>query len=285
MVHTLRKGFTVTKFRDLFVLHLIGILIDRKYSGILRLTLEQNAEVHLHQGTVTDVECDELPAADALRAILWQHAGTFGLQAGPNAPNGLHYTDLVESLIQKSAPPMPASCLMMTNLFIERTTLKPVQQSAFRDTGFNILLNIKKGDILPGAQQLMPAEEFWPGLLHLASNGQVICSYGPVLGKLLQELQHSLHAKLAKLLGAHISKTYEEKLTRRMHSAWPEWTPEAALDPLLDPLCGAAPYYDWAQCLRDVIHEIGAPTITNRSYKKALAELSPEQAAVFRQLL
>jgi hypothetical protein len=272
----------VLAFRDIFVLQIIGILQDRKYNGRLRLACDKNpASLSLREGRVTHITYGTHDNREALRLLLWRSLGEVELDPQtPPLEGHLDYAALVEDLLLTTLPPMPAACPLLEHAQVMRTGLKPAHQSAFRDHGFNILLHIKKDMYATDLYAHAPTETFWPAFLHLCSNGQVLCDYGPSLGALLQRFEKELCAILEKLLGPQASKTYQEAFAKHMRGLWPTWKNGTGFDIIY----GAMPYYDWTKSQKHGLNALGTPTMTAHCHDKALAKLSPADTLLFKQL-
>ncbi len=268
-------------FRDIFVLQIIGILQDRKFSGQLRIKQgRQNASVTFSDGNIGTVHLGKQIDQDALKDMLWWTHGELELLSDVSTPGHIDYAQMLEDLLQTDTPAMPAACPMMEAAVLERKGLKPAQQSAFRDAGFNILLRISKDSPVHDIRQDMANEEFWPALLYLASNGQVLFNYEPTLGKLMRDLQNDISSKMEKLLGQHVCNTFSTNLSKKITDAWPECGEFFRFDPIY----GAAPYYHWAKTIKTTLAEIGTSTMTSHCYEKAVERLSPADNMLFEQL-
>jgi hypothetical protein len=282
LAFTTIRLIAVFAFRDIFIIQIIGILQDRKYCGCLRLNCDEiPASIFFTEGRVTRIIYETHAPPEALRLLLWRCWGELELDTSvPPQEATLDYPALVEDILQQRLPPMPAVCPMLEYAQVERTSLKSAQQSIFRDSGFNILLAIKKNTRLLDLYPHIEPDLFWPVFLHLCSNGQLLCDYAPILGNLLHSFERDLFAFLQKLLGPQASKTCQDAFHKQMRTHWPAWHTGMTFDIVY----GAMPYYDWAKSLKSALAQLGAPTMTAHCYDKALSKLNDSDALLFKQL-
>lgn len=273
----------MSNFSDLFVIQIIGQLLDKKFKGTVNFNLEGvPARLQLSEGKVAHIAYESLPSRDALQAIIWRQQGKIELQEQKgNVGDGyLDYGAMIEEILATDCPSMPDTCPMMNRAYLQRTNLKPAQQSQFLELGFNILLHIKSGAGIEEASKNIPTQDFWRGVFHLAGNGQIVTGYTETLGKFLQHLEKNLAATLSKFLGPHIARTHAEKTTEILGMDWPAWNREEPADLIY----GSAPYKSWAKSLENALQQIGAPSFTKRSYQHVISKLKPDEANLLKQL-
>ncbi len=270
-------------FKNIFVIQILGMLIARKFSGIANLVIESNntASIWFEQGMVIGVRYSNLQDNQALKAIAWHSEGKVELakQVFPNNPLE-HYSLMVEELLKDAPQSIIDTCPMLMNSFITKAKLKPLKNSPFSLIGLTLLTQIGLDTQLLNVQKgKLSDQEFGDGFWYLTCNGLIICNYAKSIGILIQQLQDNLTAKIKKLMGPHVAKSYTEKLEQNISQQWSGWEKQP------DPIYGTSPYQVWVHTMQETTKQVGSQTLQKRCFEKSLSALSSQDADIINNFL
>lgn len=277
---------TMLRFQDLFVSQILGGLMSRRYIGMVNFIFEGNqapTSVWLNINGITHVQCQNEMGKEPLYAIYWRTHGKFGLypKVLPPVLPPTDFTDVAEHAITNMLPPLPISCPMLDNTYLQRDMKQTEKSGWFADNSRNMLRRIPSGGIeLSRLRSLSAGFAFWPTLLYLCSDGRVSCSYEQTLGGTLKKFEEHLIAKLTSLFGARAVTPFTHAVSEILQDSWPDWTSGE----LPDSLYGAAPYYLWAKTLKVKVSMVGIPTLAHRYYDQTLDKLITTDADLIRLL-
>jgi len=279
------------QFTDCFVIQIIGLLVNRKFSGDCHIRIEAvPVRLQFADGTPVNAFYKDLERVDALEKILWACRGEIELIPQNYLAGDWNYMDDMDPLIAKNSPPMPEYCPFIKNLSLEKSKNSVPNQSIFMETGQLILNNIRSSvstDIIE-MQKKVPNPEFWKSFFHLIGSGKMVGDYGQNLSLLLLKTQGHIIANLQKILGKRVAELYQERLSQDMDEHWPNFPKHKNYDRVYgayDRIYGTAPYRTWAALLSQAITKAVSTAMGHSCYKKALALLKPEEAELLQQLL
>jgi hypothetical protein len=279
--------FTMLRFQDLFIGQIIGILISRKYVGMINFSFENERNtisIWLNANGITHVQREATIGKELFFTIFGYTQGKLGLYPKVPAPGSppINFTELLEIAVTEMLPPLPISCPMLEQLYLQRDMLRPEKSSSLLNNSRDMLRRIPSGGIeTTKLRNLAAWSAFWPTLLFLCGDGRVICSYEQTLGKLLRTFEGHLTAKLTNLFGARALTPFNAAVQEILQNTWPD----LKTSELPDPLYGAAPYYTWAKALKEKVPMVGIPTLTHRCFEQALEKLTKQDADLMKRLL
>lgn len=279
------------QFTDCFVIQIIGLLVNRKFSGDCNIRIEAiPARLLFANGALINAFYKDLTRADALEKILWACRGEIELIPQNYAASDWNYMGDMDKLIAENSPPMPEYCHFIKNLSLEKSKQSVQNQSIFMETGQLIFNNIRSSvstDIME-MQKKVPDPGFWKSFFHLIGSGKIVGDYGQNLSLLLLKTQGYVIANLQKILGKRVAELYQERLSQEMDEQWPNFPKHKNYDRVYgayDRIYGTAPYRTWAALLSQTINKAVSTAMGHSCYKKALALLKPEEAELLQQLL
>lgn len=277
-------------FTDLFVIQIVGLLRNRKFSGDCNLRLEtMPAYLHFSEGLLIGASYGTLLKTEALAKILWASKGEIELAPQTYTASDWNFNEVIDQLIITSCPSMPGSCPFFAYLSLEKGKLAIQDESVFMTIGQLILNNMRGGgsDIAQAQINLAPSE-FWKGLFYLFGSGRIISDYGKNLSSLLLKVQGDVISNLQKVLGKRAADLYQDRLSQEMDEHWPNLPKHKNYDRIYgayDRIYGTAPYRTWVKLLGETTTKVASSVLGNSCYKKALASLKPEDANLLQQLL
>lgn len=277
---------TMLRFQDLFVAQILGELISKQYIGMVNFIFENDripTSIWLDANGINHAQHQTRMGKEILYAIYWRTQGKMGLYPKVTPPKlqPIEFKEIVEHAINKTMPPLPMSCPMLDNAYLQRGIIPLETFDLFADSSHNILQRIPLTGIeLNQLRSLSAGLAFWPTLLYLCTNGRVVCSYGQTLGKTIKSFETHLITKLTSLFGARAIIPFTHAVSEILRESWPDWVNNE----LPDSLYGAAPYYLWAQTLKLKISMVGIPTLANRCFDQALDKLTAQEADIIRLL-
>lgn len=270
-------------FKDIFAIQIVGLLVNRKFSGDCNFLInDASAQLRFSAGHLIGARYGALAKNDALKILLWVCQGEIDLVPKAYSESDWNYIEAIDAAIAESSPPMPSSCRFVKYLSLERSKLSPQAKSAFMMAGLSIYGNVRRGgtDIVQ-SQGNLSQQEFWQGLFHLFGSGQIVGDYGANLNDLLLKVQNDVTANLQKMLGKRAVQLYQERLSQELDARWPNWPRHKSYDPLY----GTAPYLTWMKLLSETTAKVTSTALGDACYKKALASLTPKEADFLQQLL
>jgi hypothetical protein len=263
-------------FKDIFVIQILGILIARQYSGVVRFVFNDNeAKVWFHKGIIIGMHCFNTLDTNVLKVIAWYHQGKITFEKQDFSGSFLDYPQLVEDLISHSSVVMPDICPMISQAFITRARLKPLKNSTFNQTSLPVLIEVGSGKLLEELKSHLSKKALWDNIVYLAANGLIITSYAQSLGIIVKNFQDALVDKIKKMLGAHVAKMYTDKLSENM----------APLLENIDPIYGSEPYRLWVKMIADSSQQVGMKNLQERCLESTLTNLSPNDGRIIHHFL
>jgi len=280
------------KFEDLFVIQIIGLLRNRKFSGDCNIRIESMPVcLRFAEGAPISFFHKDSAIVDALEKILWACQGEIELIPKTYTVSDWDYISDIDKSIAKYSPPMPDKCPFMKNILLEKSKFVVLQEkSIFVEIGqliYNAMRSGVSNDITK-IQKAASHPEFWKGLFHLMGSGEIMGDYGQNLSVFLLKIQGIIISNLQKILGKRVAELYQERLSQKMDEQWPNFPKHKNYDRIYgayDRIYGTAPYRTWAILLSQTITKTVSTAMGNSCYKKALALLKPEEADLLQQLL
>ncbi|MCP5159346.1 MAG: hypothetical protein H6974_07930 [Gammaproteobacteria bacterium] len=279
------------RFENLFIIQIIGLLINRKFSGDCHIRIDSlPAHLQFSGGTLIDASYQDLVRADALEKILWTCKGGIELSPMPYPETGWNYIPDMDRSIAKSSLSMPDDCPFMKNLFLERSKVGLQDKSTFMEIGQLIYNRVRSGistNIIEAQKGILPSD-FWGSLFHLMGTGQIMGDYGQNLSVLLLKVQGHIVNNLQKMLGKRVAELYQDRLSQEMDRQWPNFPAHKNYDRIYgayDRIYGTAPYQTWAKLLGEAVAKAASTAMGHSCYKKALASLKLEENDLLQQLL
>jgi len=266
-------------FKDIFVIQIIGLLVERRFSGEcnLRLNGKPHGQLSFAQGHLVGARHGNQVEGGALNALIWLHEGEIDLVPRAYPASDWDYVEALDKVITESCPPMPDACPFMKYLNLAWGKLNPQEKSDFKMIGLTIFGNVhSSGSDVVRAQWNMPDHEFWQGLFHLFGTGQIQGDYGVTLSPLLLSIQNNVVSNLQKLLGKRTADLYQERLNAELAARRADWAKNKAYDPIY----GTAPYLTWMALIRETIARVASSALGSACYRQALAKLTPNEAEV-----
>lgn len=279
------------RFEDLFVIQIIGLLRNRKFSGDCNILIESTpVRLQFADGALINAFYKDLVKADTLEKILWAYQGEIELLPQTYAAGDWDYISDMDKSITKYSPPMPGRCPFMKNLSLEKSKFGFQEDSIFMETGQLIYNNVRSSisSDIHQTQSIVSHPEFWKSLFHLMGSGKIMGDYGQNLSILLLKAQGYTITNLQKILGKRVAELYQERLSQEMDQQWPNFPKHKNYDRIYgayDRIYGTAPYRTWAKLLSQTMTKTVSTAMGNSCYKKALALLKPEEADLLQQLL
>ena len=280
------------KFEDLFVIQIIGLLRNRKFSGDCNIRIESMPVcLRFAEGALISFLHKDSAIVDALEKILWACQGEIELIPKTYTASDWDYISDIDKSIAKYSPPMPDKCPFMKNISLEKSKFVVLQEkSIFVEIGqliYNAMRSSVSNDITQ-IQKTASHPELWNGLFHLMGSGEIMGDYGQNLSVFLLKIQSLIISNLQRILGKRVAELYQERLSQEMDEQWPNFPKHKNYDRIYgayDRIYGTAPYRTWAILLSKTITKTVSTAMGNSCYKKALALLKPEEADLLQQLL
>lgn len=277
-------------FTDIFVIQIIGLLRNRRFSGDCNFLIGSlPTQLQFSEGFLINTSHEEATKDDELTKTLWVNRGEIELASKTYTATGLDFSSIMEQAIIRSSPSMPESCLFMQNLSLEKSKLNiQDESSSFADAEQAIYNNVRSGGSdLAQARGNLSVAEFWKGLFYLTGSGKLIGDYGKNLSILLLKIQSDVIANLQKTLGKKAADLYQDRLSQDMDDRWPNTPKHKNYDRIYgayDRIYGTAPYRTWAKLLGETTAKVASSALGNACYKKALSLLHPVEAVILQQL-
>ncbi|RUQ28098.1 MAG: hypothetical protein EKK68_14990 [Candidatus Competibacteraceae bacterium] len=281
----------MSKFEDLFIIQIIGLLRNRKFSGDCDIRIESMpAHLQFAEGTLINIYYKDLTITDALDKILWAHQGEVNLIPKTYTVSDWDYISDMDQSIIKYSPPMPDRCPFMENISLEKSKFILQEKSIFMEIGQLIYNNVRSGvsSDITQIKKAVSHPELWNGLFHLMGSGEIMGDYGQNLSVFLLKIQSLIISNLQKILGKRVAELYQERLSQEMDEQWPNFPKHKNYDRVYgayDRIYGTAPYRAWAMLLNQTITKTVSTAMGHSCYKKALALLKPEEVNLLQQLL
>jgi len=267
------------QFKDIFVIQILGTLIARQYSGVAHFVFNDNeAKVWFQKGIVIGMHGFNTLDADVLKTIAWYHQGKVTFENQNFSGSFLDYPELVENLILHSSVLMPDICPMILQAFVTRARLKPLKNSTFNQTSLPILISIGSGKKLGELKSNLSKKALWDNIIYLTANGLIITSYAESIGATVKNFQESLVGKIQKMLGAHVAKTYTDKLSENMAII-------LGNNQAIDPIYGSESYRLWTQMIVRASQQIGIKSLQERCLESTLTNLPPVDGRIINNFL
>lgn len=278
------------KFTDIYVIQIVGLLKNRKFSGDCNMQLRSTrAYLHFSDGLLIGASYGTLLKTEALNQILWVSDGEIELAPQVYTASDWNFNEVIDQVIVQSSLSMPHICPFMRNLTLEKSKLTIQDQSVFTTIGQLILNNMRSSSAdIDQLQSNLSPSEFWKGFFYLSGSGRLIGDYGKTLSALLLKVQGDIMSHLQRILGKRIAEAYHERLSQEMDELWPNLPKHKNYDRIYgayDRIYGTAPYRTWAQLLGETITKVASSGLGQSCYKKAWAALKPEDANLLQQLL
>lgn len=277
-------------FTDLFVIQIIGLLRNRKFSGSCHFDFGSSlAHLHFSDGLLMNVSHGNLEKSDALNKILWNCSGEIVLVPQVQATNGWDFNKALSQSILKFSPPMPESCPFMKNIILERSKIAIDDEATFATVAQTIYNNVRSsGADLPQAKGELPAPDFWKGFFYLSGSGKILSDYSKSLSVLLLKIQGNVITNLQKTLGKKAANLYQDRLSQNMDDLWPNTPKHKNYDRIYgayDRIYGTAPYRTWAKLLSETTTKVASGALGSSCYKKAIASLQPIEKEILNYLI
>lgn len=277
-------------FTDLFIIQIIGLLRNRKFSGDCSFRIGiLPTQFQFCEGLLVGACHGNLVNADALTKILWVCNGNIELTPKITTETGWNFSKFIDQLITESRLPMPESCSFMQSIALERSRINIQDESSFMTVGQTIYNNVRSGGSdISQAQSDLSSSEFWNGLFYLMGSGRIMGDYGKNLSVLLLKVQSDVIAHLQKVLGKRAADLYQERLSQEMDDRWPNLPKHKNYDRIYgayDRVYGTAPYRTWAKLIGETTAKVASSALGHSCYKKALAALKPSEANLLQSLL
>lgn len=277
-------------FKDLFVIQIIGLLRNRKFSGDSDIWVGSlPTQLQFSEGMLINASHGNLAKDDALLKIIWVCRGEIKLAPKTYAATRWDFNEIIEQAITESSPLMPEACPFMKNMTLEKSKTIIYDESSVTAVQQTILNNVRSsGSDINQAQNGLSSPEFWKGFFDLMSSGRIMGDYGKNLSNLLLKIQGDVIANLQKTLGKKSADLYQERLSQAMDDCWPNVPKHKNYDRIYgayNRVYGTAPYRTWANLLGETTAKVASSVLGNSCYKKAIASLNPIEAYLFQQLL
>jgi hypothetical protein len=266
-------------FKDIFIIQILGMLINREFSGDVSFIINGNknnaANIRFNQGSVVSLFYCDLANAQALKAIAWNNEGELKLFPQPVIEDPLDYYHIVEDFIKEDVLLPNSDNIMLMNIFVTRTELKSIKNSPWSINGLNILEQIgSESKLIDISKGEMSDQDFWNSFWYISCHGLLVSSYANFIGVFLQQFQDNLIQRMKKLMGSHIAKAYTAKLWENLQNQWPDWNKDKAPDPIY----GSYPYQIWAQAIQETAKQVGTLALQKRCFDSTLSNIPAENS-------
>lgn len=267
-------------FKDIFIIQILGMLINREFSGDASFVIggDKNnvAHIRLKQGLVVSLFYSNLADTQVLKAIAWNNNGELKLFPQPVIENPLDYSHIVEEFIKEGALlPNYDDYPILMKAFISRAGLKLIKNSPWSIVGLTVLEQIGSGSqLMDISKGELSDKDFWNGFWYVSCHGLLVSSYANSIGVLLQQFQDNLIERMKKLMGPHIAKAYTAKLWENLQNQWPDWKTDQAHDPIY----GSSPYRIWAQMIQKTAKQVGTLALQKRCFDSTLSAIPAENS-------
>ncbi|MGF1526393.1 MAG: hypothetical protein ACFCBW_06325 [Candidatus Competibacterales bacterium] len=273
------------EFSDFFVLHLLGKVAWRRYTGHVELSLEEgHLDIEFQNGVPSGIWC-EATSHNLEARLLWQEAGglRFHREVKPHRPlDG--YSVYEQHLAGRAQLPAMSQAMMALSV-VEGGRVVFVSQSQLAPQGLEFFKRLTQ----PMATETLCHSEyvngagFWPSFHFLVATGQVVVNHDAILQPVLVKLTREITQLKTRFEGPKVGAEYQRRVVEQFHSQWPDYAvdaPQAGVGHY-----GTAPYRDWLSLLAEVGAQVGKADVSQRSYEQAFAHLSAADNGILGTLL
>ncbi len=270
------------RFKDIFVLQIIGSLTGHKYSGRLDLKLDKGtASIWFELGEVMGIDYLNLPVEKILPLILWQKQGELNLNSGtlPTRQTCQNYPALLEKNLVQHALNIPELCPILMYMSLERFSAQPIKSFQYSVQAMQLLKEITGHISVAKLNSNLPPLILWHILLFLMGTGVLRLEYETPLMVLLRKIQEEMVNKTKKFMGSNVANTYQERLQQKVEQSQQEW-----VTPLAKEISGTALLVAWIADFNATNEEVGSISLQRRNLESTLQNLSSTENQLYRYL-